>query len=404
MPEISAGDAFGAEDAAHMARALELARFGEGTVEPNPLVGCVIVREGRKIAEGWHAAFGGPHAEIAALRQAPADALRGATLYVTLEPCCHQGKTPPCTHALRQAAIARVVVGCVDPHPLVAGRGLQALREAGIAVDCGVLHDEARRLIAPFAMLVREGRPWVHAKWAMTLDGKLATRTGSSQWISGPASRVLVHRLRGRVDAVLVGRRTAEIDDPWLTARPPGPRTPLRIVLDSAARLSRESRLVRTARESPLLVAASAAASEESCRGLREAGAEVLQLAGPTHAARIAELLAELGRRQAAHLLVEGGARVLGCFADLRLIDEVHAFIAPRLAGGSDAPSPVAGLGVGAMSEASILDEVVSERVEDDLYVRGRVRRHANDPRGDDPRGDDPCADAPRGVAPTPPA
>jgi len=242
--------------------AFQLAQQGQGTVEPNPLVGCVIVQNGTVVGQGYHRRFGGPHAEIEALRDAGKKA-SGAEVYVTLEPCCHQGKTGPCTEALIEAGVARVIVGCRDPHPAVAGQGLAALCAAGIEVCLEENCEEAKRLIAPFTKLITTGRPWVIAKWAMTLDGKIATHTGSSQWISGAASRTVVHQLRGRVDAILVGRGTAAADDPQLTSRPPGPRTATRIVLDSQASLSLESQLVQSISAGPLIVAASTAASLE---------------------------------------------------------------------------------------------------------------------------------------------
>ena len=208
----------------HMRRALELAARGEGFVEPNPMVGCVIAQGAEIIGEGWHRRFGQPHAEVEALRMA-GDRAAGATLYVTLEPCCHFGKTPPCTRAVLASGVRRVVAAQTDPFPQVRGLGIAELRAAGLSVEVGLLESDARRLIAPYLKLVQTGRPWIIAKWAMTLDGKIATRSGQSRWISGPPSRQLVHALRGRVDAIMVGRETADRDDPLLTARPAGPRT-----------------------------------------------------------------------------------------------------------------------------------------------------------------------------------
>src|SRR5919197_3355884 len=213
-----------ASDLDWMSRALELAERGRGFVEPNPLVGAVVVRDGRVVGEGWHRRYGEAHAEVNALAAA-GEAARGATLYVTLEPCCHHGKTPPCTDAVLRAGVRRVVAAMADPFPQVAGQGVAQLRAAGVEVEVGVCEREARELNAPYLTLLAEGRPYVHAKWAMSLDGKIATRGGDSRWISGPASREVVHRLRGRVDAILVGAGTVRADDPLLTARPLGPRT-----------------------------------------------------------------------------------------------------------------------------------------------------------------------------------
>jgi diaminohydroxyphosphoribosylaminopyrimidine deaminase / 5-amino-6-(5-phosphoribosylamino)uracil reductase len=356
----------------HMRRALELAIQGQGAVEPNPMVGCVVARGAEIIGEGWHRRFGGDHAEVEALRLA-GDRARGATLYATLEPCCHFGKTPPCTRAVLAAGIRRVVIAMRDPFPQVAGGGLAELQAAGIEVDVGLLGDEARQLNAPYLKLLGAGRPWIIAKWAMTLDGKIATYTGESRWISNEQSRQVVHALRGRVDAVIIGRETARRDDPLLTARPPGPRTALRVVLDSGASLSLESRLVRTARNVPVLVAVGPEAAAGDRARLGNASCEVVLCAGPTPAERLNFLWAELGRRRMTNVLVEGGGRLLGSLLDARAIDEVHAFIAPKLLGGAGAPGPIAGEGIAAMSAALSLQELQVQQLGGDVYVRGRI-------------------------------
>ncbi|REJ66455.1 MAG: bifunctional diaminohydroxyphosphoribosylaminopyrimidine deaminase/5-amino-6-(5-phosphoribosylamino)uracil reductase RibD [Planctomycetota bacterium] len=357
-----------------MERALQLAVRGEGSVEPNPMVGCVLAREGEIVGEGWHTHFGGPHAEVAALETA-GKAARGATAYVTLEPCCHQGKTPPCTEALIAAGVVRVVYALADPSPHVDGGGAAALRAAGVDVASRLLEKEARELCAPYLKRVTEGRPWIIAKWAMSLDGRLATRAGDSQWISGEESRAIVHGLRGRVDAVMVGRGTAVTDDPLLTARPPGPRTATRIVVDSTASLPLESQLVRTASEGPVLVATGATADEAKVAALEAAGCEVFCAAGDDRAARFALLLDELGRRKMTNVLVEGGAELLGSLFDARLVDEVHAFVAPKIIGGAEAPAAVGGRGVDLMSAATQLARPTITTTGDDVYVRGRVVR-----------------------------
>ncbi len=248
----------------HIRRALELARRGQGFVEPNPMVGCVIAQGAEIIGEGWHRRFGQAHAEVEALHIA-GDRAAGGTLYVTLEPCCHHGKTPPCTEAVLASGVRRVVVAMRDPFPQVQGGGIAALQAAGLTVEVGLLEDEAARLNAPYLRLVETGRPWIIAKWAMTLDGKIATHTGQSQWISNPKSREIVHALRGRVDALMIGRGTAERDDPLLTARPAGPRTAARVVLDTHASLCSTSQLVRTAGQSPVLVAVGNEATLANC-------------------------------------------------------------------------------------------------------------------------------------------
>ncbi|MEX2317698.1 MAG: bifunctional diaminohydroxyphosphoribosylaminopyrimidine deaminase/5-amino-6-(5-phosphoribosylamino)uracil reductase RibD [Pirellulales bacterium] len=359
-----------------MARAIALAVQGEGHVEPNPMVGCVVVSDGRIIGEGFHARCGGPHAEIVALEQT-GGAARGATLYVTLEPCCHRGKTPPCTAAVIRAGVARVVIASQDPFPQVNGRGIAELKQAGIHCDVGVLGGEARRLIAAYRKLVTTGRPWVIAKWAMTLDGKIATRTGDSRWISSEASRAVVHQLRGRVDAIMIGSGTARSDDPLLTARPADvsdiKRTATRVVVDSAASLSPASRLVQTAGDVPLLVAASEAAADDACKSLIAAGAEVLRCSGSNHAQRVESLLAELGRRQMTNVLVEGGSRLLGTLFEMRAIDEAHVFISPKIVGGEAAPGAIGGAGVDRMADALALGDITIEELDGDVYVHGRV-------------------------------
>jgi len=361
-------------DAWHMRRAFELAAKGQGYVEPNPLVGCVIVRGAEIIGEGWHRRFGQAHAEVEALRMA-GDRAAGATLVVTLEPCCHYGQTPPCTQAILAAKIARVVAAMRDPFPTVAGGGLAELTRAGVQVEVGVCEPDARRLNAPYLKLLRTGRPWMIAKWAMTLDGKIATRTGASQWISSTASREIVHALRGRMDAVMVGRETALRDDPLLTARPPGPRTALRVVVDTRASLRCESRLARTAGEVPVLVAVGSEASQADRERLSQSGCEVFVCAGASHAARLSALLDELGRRRLTNVFVEGGSRLLGSLLDAGEIDEVHVFIAPKLVGGAAAVSPIAGEGVVEISAAIPLEAPEVRPVGGDLYVCARVLR-----------------------------
>jgi diaminohydroxyphosphoribosylaminopyrimidine deaminase/5-amino-6-(5-phosphoribosylamino)uracil reductase len=359
-------------DVWHMRRALELAAQGQGYVEPNPMVGCVIVRGAEIIGEGWHRRFGGPHAEVEALRVAGGRAA-GATLYVTLEPCCHHGKTAPCTGAILAAGIRRVVVAAGDPFPQVSGGGIAELRAAGVEVELGVLESQSRQINAPYLKLIQTGRPWVLAKWAMTLDGKIATRSGVSQWISGPESRAIVHALRGRVDAIMVGRETALRDDPLLTARPSGVRTAVRVVCDTGASLPSKSQLVETARQVPLLVAVGREAAEAQRRRLSDAGCEVFVCDGQTHAARLGALLDELGRRRMTNVLVEGGGRLLGSLLDARQIDEVHVFIAPTLVGGEAARGPIAGEGVDDLSAALSLEALQVRQVGSDTYICGRV-------------------------------
>jgi diaminohydroxyphosphoribosylaminopyrimidine deaminase / 5-amino-6-(5-phosphoribosylamino)uracil reductase len=363
-----------------MRHAIALAARGIGRVEPNPPVGAVLVTvtaEGFDlVAEGWHARFGGPHAEVHAIAAA-GDAARGATLFVTLEPCCHEGKTPPCTRAILAAGIAQVVVGTGDPAKHVDGGGIRELRDAGLDVTVGVEEPAARALIAPFIQLQTTGRPWVHAKWAMTLDGKLAARTGHSRWISGEASRIRVHELRGRMDAIIVGAGTARADDPSLTARPPGRRTALRVVVDGRATLPLESILATTARETPVLLAVTAAAPRQNVVALEAAGVEVVVLPSDADApgnVDVESLLVELGRRQLTHVLVEGGGRLLGSLFDAGRLDEVHVFVAPKIVGGVSAPTPIAGTGLAAIPELGSLVDPKLEQLGEDAYFTGRLR------------------------------
>lgn len=361
------------DEASVMDRALELARRGEGSVEPNPQVGAVVLAaDGTMLGEGWHARFGGPHAEVMALTAAGAGA-RGGTLLVTLEPCCHTGKTPPCTDAVIAAGIARVVVATRDPFPQVDGGGIAALRAAGIEVEIGLRNAAARRLTAPFRRLIMDHRPWVIGKWAMSLDGRIATSRGSSRWISGEESRAMVHALRGRMDAIMVGIGTALADDPLLTARPAGRRVPLRIVVDSTARLPAESRLVKTAREVPLLVAVGPDAATDRVASLEAAGCEVWRGSESERQARLVALLRHLGARRLTNLLVEGGSGILGSLHDGGLLDEVWAFLAPKLIGGNGAPAAIGGLGSTAVDGAPrlVVEEVAT--IGGDVLIRGLV-------------------------------
>ena len=353
-------------DPDYMARALELAARGRGAVEPNPLVGAVVVRDGQIVGEGWHEKFGQAHAEVNALKQA-GDSARGSTVYVTLEPCGHFGKTPPCTEAVIGAGVRRVVAAMLDPFPQVAGQGASRLREAGIVVEVGVGEAAARRVNAPYLKRLRTGRPWVHGKWAMTLDGKIATRTGESKWITGAAARVRVHELRGRMDAILVGRWTLLTDDPLLTARPPGPRTATRVVLTATGEgMPASCRLLETVQAAPVLIVTREPAANQ-LSAWRDRGAEVVGLSD----LEVKSVLTELGRRGMTNVLVEGGAETLGRFRDAGELDEIHAFVAPTLFGGTRAPSPVGGLGIARLNEAWNLTDWDVERVGDDLLIHG---------------------------------
>jgi diaminohydroxyphosphoribosylaminopyrimidine deaminase/5-amino-6-(5-phosphoribosylamino)uracil reductase len=364
-------------DSRHMLRALELAERGQGFVEPNPMVGCVIVKDGAVVGEGFHARFGGPHAEVAALEAAGSNA-KGSTLYVTLEPCCHQGKTPPCTKAVIAAGIRRVVAAMQDPFAEVSGKGLAELKEAGIEVEVGLHEDQARRLNAPYLKLLSTGKPWVIAKWAMTLDGKIATRSGYSKWISGSAAREVVQSLRSRVDAIVVGRRTAEMDDPLLTARPENgtpTRIAKRIVVSSQARMSPGSRLIKTAKDIPVLLACGPESDKKDIRRLTARGVEVHRFSATTRYERTLDLLERLGSLKMTNILVEGGSQLFGTLLDARQIDEVHVFIAPKLFGGEKAPSPIGGAGIGDVSAALRLENTKVQTLGEDVYLHGYLQR-----------------------------
>lgn len=367
-----------------MRYAIELASRGLGRVEPNPAVGAVLVDEHlNRLADGYHERFGGPHAEANALSDLVTrfedagvreELLANATLYVTLEPCCHHGKTPPCVEAVIASGVRRVMIGIRDPSPHVAGGGIQQLESAGIDVSTGLAEEQVRELNAPFLKRLETGLPWVHAKWAMTLDGKIATRTGASKWISGEASRQRVHLLRSRMDAIIVGAGTARADDPLLTVRVPGPRTPVRVVVDSAATLSLDSQLVRTVNEAPVLVAVSEGTAAERVDRLRDAGVEVVVAGAANARVDLRLLLLELGCRSMTNVLIEGGGELLGAAFDDDLIDETHIFVAPKFAGGADAVTPIGGVGVDLIPEASQLRGQTVESVGDDVYIRGRLR------------------------------
>jgi len=368
-------------DRAHLERAIELARNGSGAVKPNPVVGAVVARDGKVLGEGWHEQFGGAHAEVNAIEACGVADLSGATLYVSLEPCCHEGKTPPCTEAILHAGIGRVVVASDDPTEKASGRGLGILRDEGVEVLLAdsELAARARLLNQAFRKHARVGRPWVLFKSAMTLDGKVATRTGDSQWISGEDSRELAHRWRASVDAVVVGIGTALADDPRLTARPDGlaaelPHQPRRVVFDSLARLPPSSQLVAAAEEIPLTVVVSRAAARADTDALEAAGVQVLVATGENEPARVRSALEQLGALGIASVLLEGGPHLAGAFLDAGEIDEIRLFLAPLLLGGSAARDPLEGKGVEQISEALRALTFDCERVGEDLLISARLR------------------------------
>lgn len=332
-----------------MTHAIKLARRAEGRVEPNPMVGCVIVKNGRIIGQGHHRRFGEDHAEAEALRsctQNPKD----ATVYVTLEPCSHHGKTPPCTEALIEAKVGQVLFAIGDPNKAIIGGGKHLLRKAGIDAREGLCRSEAAELAAPFVTTVTKGRPYIIAKWAQSLDGKLTTRTGHSKWISCEASRRRVHLLRARVDAILVGSGTAYADDPLLTARDVTiKRTALRIVLDSGLRIKPESQLATTAWQVPTLVFTTAQrASSPKAGRLAERGVEIASCRRRGNLLSLSAILKELHKRGITNLMVEGGPATLSSFLQGNLVDEALVFVSPKFIGGAKAPGPLDGIGAGA--------------------------------------------------------
>lgn len=355
-----------------MRRAIEICRAGQGRVEPNPMVGCVLVQDGHVIGEGFHQEFGGPHAEVNAIRSVTADT-DGATAYVTLEPCSHHGKTPPCSQALIAAKVKRVVVATLDPNPLVSGRGVQQLRDAGIEVDIGLLEQEAKQTLAPYLKRVTTGLPWVIAKYAMTLDGKIATESGDSKWISSEASRELVHRLRGRVDGILVGINTALEDDPLLTARPVGDRVARRWVADSQLRLDENSQLVATAKQFPLDLVTSTTADPDKIKRLESKGVNVFRSTRETASQRLSEFLQQqVIQHQSTNVLVEGGGQLLGSLRDLDMIDELHVFLGPRMIGGFNSRPPVTGVGVELIANGTEFQIASCQIIGGDVYVRAQ--------------------------------
>lgn len=363
------------EDIEYMRRAMELAERGVGFTNPNPMVGAVIVKGGKVIGEGWHERCGEWHAERNAFKNCTVPA-EGATMYVTLEPCCHYGKTPPCTEAIIEHGIARVVVGMEDPNPLVAGKGIALLREAGIEVVCGGEEEALREQNRVFLKYISTKLPWVAMKTAMTLDGKIATRTGDSKWITGAEARAYVHELRHRFMAIVVGIGTAVADDPLLNCRIEGRgvRQPIRVVVDSNARLSLDSQLVKTAGEYRTIVAHTRFAPEESVKALREAGVEMLLCKEKEGLVDVRNLLELLGQSGIDSILLEGGGSLNYTFLAEGLADELYAFIAPKIVGGMNAKTPVEGAGMEKMADAINLELENVLNVGHDVLLKLKVK------------------------------
>lgn len=357
-------------DERFMRRALRLARKGEGSVSPNPLVGAVIVRAGRIIAEGYHHRYGESHAEINAIESAT-EPVEGATFYITLEPCTHYGKTPPCVDALIACRPARIVVGTIDPNPLVSGKGIAALRNHGIETTTGVLEEACRRQNEIFFKFIRTGIPFVTVKFAQTLDGRIATATGHSRWISSPASRRFAHRLRNIHDAILVGAETVRKDDPELTCRLVRGTNPLRIILDSQLRTSPDARVFTDEAHARTIVATTHRATAERRRLFEEKGIETIRLgAGRTGQIDLRDLLNTLGKRRVSSLLVEGGSAVITSFLKENLADRLIVILAPRIVG--EGLNSVGEMGIRQMDDALRLSFRRITRSGDDLILDAR--------------------------------
>lgn len=358
-------------DSDYMRMALELAKGGMGWTSPNPMVGAVMVKDGRIIGQGWHARYGELHAERSALENCKESPV-GAHMYVTLEPCCHHGRQPPCTQAILEAGITRVVVGSHDPNPLVAGKGIELLRRSGVTVETGVLKEECDALNQVFFHYIQTGRPYVVMKYAMTMDGKIATRTGASQWITGEEARRRVHEDRHRYRAILAGMGTVLADDPLLTCRMEGGRNPLRVICDTHLRTPLDSRIVATAHQVPTVLAT--VCTQEERRELYEAaGCQVWVLPERDSRVDLSALMERLGAERIDSVLLEGGGTLNWAALEQGIVQKVQAYVAPKLFGGQAAKSPVEGLGVETPAQAVRLIHTTVTPLGDDFLLESEV-------------------------------
>jgi len=357
-----------------MRRAIMLAERGRGRTSPNPMVGAILVKDGKAVGEGYHTKAGEPHAEIVAIQKAGEEA-KGSTLYINLEPCTHYGRTPPCTPAVVEAGVNRVVIGMEDPNPLVKGKGVESLKNRGLDVAVGILKKECQRLNEAFSKYILKKEPFVILKVASTLDGKIATREGDSKWISGEASRRFVHRLRDQVDGVLVGIGTVLKDDPLLTTRIRGGRDPYRVILDSRLRIPKKARVLGP---DPLkvIIATTELAPRERMNDLGKKGGRVLVCDSKEGRINLRCLLSKLGEMEMMSILVEGGSEVNGSFFDEGIIDKIILFLSPKLMGDSQAPGIFGGRGYQTLKEVISLDEMKAKKIGEDILIEGYIKAH----------------------------
>ena len=362
-------------DEKFMKLALSLAEKGRGYVNPNPLVGAVIVKDGKVIGEGYHTAFGKPHAEIEAINSATED-IKGATMYVTLEPCCHQGKTPPCTEAIIKNQLARVVVATTDPNPLVSGSGIEKLKQSNIEITVGVLEERAKIQNEVFIHYMTTNLPFTILKYAMSLDGKIACHTGDSKWITSEKSRTDVHRLRSSVSAVVTGIGTILSDDASLNVRliDSKGKEPHRLVVDSAARISLDAKILNLDSKSDTYIAVTEAASDEKLRKLEDYGAKIIMTKSKDGKVDLEELWKELGFLGMDSILIEAGEQLNAALLEAKLVNKIRAYIAPKIIGGTNAKSPIGGYGASNMSEAINLKYMNVDYVENDFVVEGYIK------------------------------
>lgn len=359
------------KDEEYMRLAIDLAKKGCGFVSPNPMVGAVIVKDGRIIGQGYHEKYGQPHAERNALLSCT-DSPEGATMYVTLEPCCHHGKQPPCVDAILEAKIARVVVGSADPNPLVAGKGIRILKEHGVEVTENVLRKECDSINPVFFHYIQTKRPYVVMKYAMTLDGKIAAFTGLSKWITGEAAREHVQTLRHRFSAIMAGIGTVLADDPLLTCRMPGGRNPVRIICDSRLRTPLSSQIVMTADTVPTIIA-TCSTDQNHKQEYEKNGCEILVVKEKNGHLDLNDLMEKLGEKQIDSILLEGGGTLNWSALEAGIIQYVQAYIAPKLFGGKTAKSPVEGSGFSSPSEAVCLKDTKITKLGEDFLLEGEV-------------------------------